>query len=74
MACVEGPNTVYIKTPKMGTDADIHPDEDAKVLQVRLNPRSNIAVQRLLDHLNAAEFTYPGTNFRLTYTLWSPAK
>jgi hypothetical protein len=22
-----------------------------------------------LDHLNAAEFNYPGTNLRLTYTL-----
>jgi SMC interacting uncharacterized protein involved in chromosome segregation len=60
------------------TDADIHPDEAAKVLQVRLhtmaNPRSNSAVQHLLDHLNAAEFTYPGTNFRLIYTLLDPDK
>ena len=60
------------------TDADIHPDEPAKVLQVRLhtlaNPRSNSAVQHLLDHLNAAEFTYPGTNFRLSYSLGDPAK
>lgn len=60
------------------TDADIHPDEAAGVLQVRLhalaNPRSNRAVQHLLDHLNAAEFIYPGTNFRLTYSLGDPAK
>jgi hypothetical protein len=33
------------------------------------NPRSNRAIQHLLDHLNAAEFTCPGTNLRLTYTL-----
>ena len=59
------------------SDADIHPDEAAGVLEVRLhtlaNPRSNRAVQHLLEHLNAAEFTYPGTNLRLTYTLSSPA-
>lgn len=57
------------------SDADIHPDEDAGVLEVRLhtlaNPRSNRAIQHLLDHLNAAECVYPGTNLRLTYTLSS---
>ena len=56
--------------------ADIHPDPAAGTLAVRLhtlaNPRSNRAVQHLLDHLNAAEFTYPGTNFRLTYSLSCP--
>lgn len=55
------------------SDADIEPDETAGVLKVRLHtlasPRSNLATQHLLDHLNAAEFTYPGTNLRLTYTL-----
>jgi hypothetical protein len=49
------------------------PNQADGVLTVRLhtlaNPRSNRAIQHLLDHLNAAEFTYPGTNFRLTYTL-----
>jgi len=57
------------------SDADLHPDEAATVLEVRLhtlaNPRSNRAIQHLLDHLNAAEFIYPGTNLRLTYTLSS---
>ncbi len=56
------------KTP----DADLHPDE-AAVLTVQLhtlaNPRSNRAVQHLLDHLNATEFTYPGTSLRLKYQL-----
>ena len=60
------------------SDADIHPHEAAGVLEVRLhtlaNPRSNRAIQHLLDHLNAAEFTYPGTNLRLTYTLSDPGK
>jgi hypothetical protein len=55
------------------SDADIYPDEAAGVLEVRLhtlaNPRSNRAIQHLLDHLNAAEFVYPGTILRLTYTL-----
>ena len=58
------------------SDADLQPDEAAGVLEVRLhtlaNPRSNRAIQHLLDHLNAAEFTYPGTHLRLTYTLAAP--
>ena len=57
------------------SDADLYPDEVASVLEVRLhtlaNPRSNRAIQHLLDHLNDAELTYPGTNLRLTYTLSS---
>jgi hypothetical protein len=61
------------------SDADIHPDEAAGVLEVRLhtlaNPRSNRAIQHLLDHLNATEFVYPGTTLRLSYTLTAaPAK
>jgi hypothetical protein len=58
------------------SDADILPDDSAGVLEVRVhtlaNPRSNRAVQRLLEHLNAAEFVYPGTTLRLTYTLVAP--
>jgi hypothetical protein len=58
------------------SDADLYPDESAGTLEVRLhtlaNPRSNHAVQHLLDHLNAAEFTYPGTHLRLIYTLRAP--
>lgn len=60
------------------SDADIHPDEAAKLIEVRVhalaNPRSNRAVQHLLDHLNAAEFTYPGTNLRLVYSLANGAQ
>ena len=59
------------------SDADIQPDAAAGVLEVRLhtlaNPRSNRALQHLLDHLNAAEFSYPGTNLRLTYTASAPS-
>ncbi|MEE8045213.1 MAG: hypothetical protein V3T49_00080, partial [Dehalococcoidia bacterium] len=55
------------------SDADLIPHSDTKVLEVRIhtlaNPRSNRAIQHLLDHLNASESTYPGTEFRLSYTL-----
>lgn len=58
------------------SDADLYLDPSAGTLEVRLhtlaNPRSNHAVQYLLEHLNAAEFTYPGTRLRLTYSLHSP--
>lgn len=60
------------------SDADLCPDEAAGVLTVRLhtlaNPRSNRAVQHLLDELNAAEMTYPGTTLRLVYTLSSASE
>ena len=59
------------------SDADIVPNCDTKVLEVRLhtlaNPRSNRAIEDLLAHLNAAECTYPGTDFRLSYSLGEPA-
>jgi hypothetical protein len=58
------------------SDADLSPDEAAGTLEVRLhtlaNPRSSRAIQHLLQHLNAAEFTYPGTRLRMTYTLSAP--
>ncbi len=59
------------------SDADLYPDKAEGVLEVRVqtlaNPRSNRAIQHLLDHLNAAEFTYPGTNLQLSYTLTNNA-
>jgi cell division protein FtsB len=58
------------------SDADVIPDRAGRVLEVRLhtlaNPRFNRAVQHLLDHLNAAESTYPGTEFHLRYSLGDP--
>ena len=60
------------------SDADIIPHYDTKVLEVRIhtlaNPRTNRAIQHLLDHLAAAEYTFPGTEFRLSYTLGEPEK
>ena len=38
------------------------------------NPRSNRAIAHLLEHLNAAEFTYPGTNLRLVYSIAGQAE
>lgn len=58
------------------SDADVIPDSASRQLEVRLhtlaNPRSNRAIQHLLDHLNDAECSYPGTDFRLRYTLAEP--
>ena len=55
------------------TEADLCPDANAAVLTVHVhsmaNPRSNRAIHPLLAQLNAAELTYPGTNFKLVYTL-----
>jgi hypothetical protein len=49
------------------------PDVEQHVLRVHVhplsNPRSNRAIAHLLEHLNAAEFTYPGTSLRLVYSL-----
>jgi transposase len=55
------------------SEADLLPDLEQGILRVQIhpmsNPRSNRAIAHLLDHLNAAEFTYPGTNLRLVYSI-----
>ena len=61
------------------TDANLTPDIAAGVLRVSVhgmaNPRSNRAIRHLLDELNAAEFTFPGTDLKLEYSLLgSPAQ
>ena len=60
------------------SDADLYPDETAQLMKIRVhtmaNPRSNRAIQHLLEHLNAAKFTYPGTKLRLVYTLADSAQ
>jgi hypothetical protein len=33
------------------------------------NPRANRAIAHLLEHLTAAEFTYPGTHPQLVYSI-----
>jgi len=57
-------------------EADILPDLEAKTLTVRVhnfaNPRSNRAIEHLLQNLNDAAFNYPGTNLRLSFCMPSP--
>ena len=53
------------------TSADILPRADDHRLVVRLhslaNPRSNAALTKLCDTLNALEVHYPGTDLQLVY-------
>jgi hypothetical protein len=55
------------------SEADLLPDVECGLLRVQVhpmsNPRSNRAIAHLLEHLNATEFTYPGTNLRLVYSI-----
>ena len=55
------------------SEADLLPDVEHGLLRVQVhpmsNPRSNRAIAHLLEHLNAAEFTYPGTSLKLTYSI-----
>ncbi|MBN2525483.1 MAG: hypothetical protein JXR76_03755, partial [Deltaproteobacteria bacterium] len=52
---------------------DIAPDPGNDILQIRIhslaNPRNNIAVEHLLNHLNQTEFNYPGTTLRMIFSL-----
>jgi hypothetical protein len=60
------------------SEADLIPDLAKRVLEVQVhpmsNPRANRAIAHLLEHLNAAEFTYPGTNLRLVYSIAGQAQ
>ena len=60
------------------SEADILPDVEQQVLRVHVhpmsNPRSDRAIAHLLEHLNAAEFTYPGTNLQLVYSIAGEAE
>ncbi|MCA9189135.1 MAG: hypothetical protein KDA99_26100, partial [Planctomycetales bacterium] len=53
--------------------ADITPDAVSGELRIQLhslaNPRNNRALRVLLEELNAAEMTYPGTQLKLVYSL-----
>jgi hypothetical protein len=55
------------------SEADLTPDLAQGVLKVQVhpmsNPRANRAIAHLLEHLNAAEFTYPGTHLQLVYSI-----
>jgi transposase len=60
------------------SEADLTPDLERRVLEVRVhpmsNPRSNRAIAHLLQHLNAAEFSYPGTCLQLVYSIAGQAQ
>ena len=53
------------------SDADILPQPEQQRLVVRLhslaNPRSNAALAKLCDTLNALAVMYPGTNLTMVY-------
>ena len=55
------------------SEADLLPNLEKRVLEIHIhpmaNPRANRAIAHLLDYLNAAEFTYPGTKLKLVYIL-----
>ncbi len=54
------------------SEADILPDLESEVLEIRVhamaNPRSNRAIHHLIANLNAAEMAYPGTNLKLKFS------
>jgi hypothetical protein len=60
------------------SEADLLPDVEQQVLRVHVhpmsNPRSNRAIAHLLEQLNAAEFTYPGTSLQLVYSIAGEAE
>jgi transposase len=60
------------------SEADLLPNLEQRVLRVQVhpmsNPRSNRAIAHLLEHLNAAEFTYPGTSMQLIYSIAGQAE
>jgi hypothetical protein len=55
------------------SEADLLPDVEHGLLRVLVhpmsNPRSNKAIAHLLEHLNAAESTYPGTGLKMIYSI-----
>jgi len=59
------------------SEADILPNIEDGVLTIRVhhmaNPRSNRAIEHLLQNLNDAEFNYPGSALRMSYCMVSPS-
>ncbi len=60
------------------TEADIFPDHENHRLLVSVHrgsrPAADQAMSKLLEHLNAAEIIYPGTDLRLVYDFVGSAK
>ncbi len=61
----------------MRTTADLRPDPEQKTLTVRLHPLSSplqdAAVRHLAEELTAAETLFPGTDWRMVFTLPGPS-
>lgn len=59
------------------SDADLLPDLEKHLLNVRIhhmaNPQADRAIHILLEHLNEAEFNYPGTDMKMVYALGEAA-
>ncbi len=55
------------------SSADLIPSPETNELEIHVhplaNPRTNRAIEHLLEELNAASLTYPGTKLRLVYRL-----
>ena len=55
------------------TDADLKPDIEGRILNVRIHRmttmRNDKAVKKLLEKLNETETVFPGTNMKLRYYL-----
>jgi len=58
------------------SEADILPDIEVGILTIQVhsmaNPRSNRAIAHLLEHLNNAEFNYPGTKLKMSFRMAAP--
>jgi len=59
------------------SEADILPDTDNKILNVCIHhaaeARHNRAIEHLVQHLNDADYRYPGTKLTMKFSLGAPA-
>ena len=69
-------NSTNVRTVLKGfckLDADIIVDENLQILNLKIHtasaPRLNHVLQKLCEHLNDTEFTFPGTNYKLKYSI-----
>lgn len=60
----------------LAATADLHPDPDAKTLEIRLHtpstPAATRAIRDLLAHLGETETTYPGTDLTMIFRMPEP--
>jgi hypothetical protein len=72
-AIARGDDALSLPRDLFRSEADLLPELEQQIMRVHVhpmsNPRSNRAIAHLLQHLNDAEFTYPGTDLRLMYSI-----